>query len=112
MTRMRAFLVLSAALLLAGCNQTTSPQASAPAQGTPAPSQPHVKLPAGAACTAEIERFRSIIDSDLETGNVGEKVHAAMVTELRQPESLCAAGNDGGSRAALHTVKARHGYPG
>jgi len=110
---MRAFLVLSAALLLAGCNQTTSPQASAPVQASasPAASQPHVKLPAGAACTAEIERFRAIIGSDLETGNVGAKVHASMVSEMRQPESLCAAGNDGGSRAALRTVKARHGYP-
>lgn len=110
MIGMRAFLVLSAALLLAGCNQTTSQQAIAPEQSSTVATRSHVKLPAGAACTAEIERFRTIIDSDLETGNVGEKVHASMISEMRQPESQCAAGNEGGSRAALAAVKARHGY--
>jgi PBP1b-binding outer membrane lipoprotein LpoB len=109
MTRMRAFLVLSAALLLAGCNQTTSPQASAP-ERSPVATQSHVKLPAGAPCTGELERFRAIIDSDLETGNVGQKVHDSMISEMRQPESQCAAGNEGGSHAALASVKARHGY--
>jgi hypothetical protein len=108
---MRSFLVLSACLLLAGCNQTTAPQASTP-ERSPVAAQSHVQLPAGAACTSEIQRFRSIINSDLETGNVGEKVHAAMVTEMRQPESLCAAGNESGARAALRTVQSRHGYPG
>jgi len=110
MIGMRAFLVLSAALLLAGCNQTTSQQASAPEQSSAVTTQPHVKLPAGAACTAEIERFRAIIDSDLQTGNVGQKVYDSMVSEMRQPESLCVAGNGGGSHAALASVKSRHGY--
>jgi len=104
----RLILALPVLLALAACNQTAPP--SQPASSNSFVTSPSFKLPAGSGCGGDISRFRAIIDNDLETGNVGEGVHKSMVAELRQPESLCAAGNEAGARSALAAVKTRHGY--
>lgn len=106
---MRAVIAIPALLLLAACNQTTA-QRSEPVQRNSFITPSDFKLPEGSGCGGEIARFKAIIENDDQTGNVGDKVYNQMLAEMKQSESLCAAGSDGASRAALESVKARHGY--
>ncbi len=111
---MRALAAFPALMLLAACNQTTAPQAAPKPNSSPVPfvTPSTFSMPNGSGCSGEISRFRAIQDNELETGNVGQKVYDQIRVELRQPESLCASGNDAGARSALAGIKARHGYPG
>lgn len=102
----------AAVLLLAACNQSTQ-QAAAPQ----APTQPSYvtpssfRMPDGAGCTGAVNRYRAIMNNDLETGHVNKTVYDQISKEIDGAAQLCAAGNDGGARAAISASRSRHGYP-
>lgn len=104
-------LLLALLPLLAGCNSTAVPSASAPASYN---SQrfPVVDMPVGTGCAAVIGRFEAVIKADYETGNVNAKVYEQMQKELSPARTSCVAGDDAASRGIVATVKSRHGYPG
>ncbi len=103
------------ALLLAACNSTSpAPQTvSAPDPSRPRlVSAPGFKLPDGAGCTGAVNRFRALIDNDLETGHTIKSVHSQITAEIDQAASTCAAGNDGAARSQIAASRSKHGYPG
>ena len=108
----------SAALLMAlglsACN-TTPGSMQSPAQSEAARprlvTDPNFRLPEGTSCTAAINRFRALIDSDLEVGHTIASVHKEMSAEIDQAAAACAAGNDAGARAQIAGSRRRHGYP-
>jgi hypothetical protein len=108
----------SAAILLAlglsACN--TSPGAmQQPVQSEPTRprlvTDPNFRLPDGTSCTAAVNRFRALIDSDLQVGHTIASVHKEMSAEIDQAAASCAAGNDAGARAQILASRRRHGYP-
>ena len=96
--------------LLAGCNSSAVPVASAPAAYN---SQrfPVVDMPVGTGCAAVIGRFEAIIKADYETGNVNAKVYEQMQKALSPARTSCVAGDDAGSRGVVAAVRSRYGYP-
>jgi hypothetical protein len=92
-----------AALLLAGCTQTTGKSVS-PSPATPA------SAPTTTACAREIANYRAVMSNDLQMGHVAASVHAKIDSEIRTAETACAAGRDGQAVAMLNATKARHGY--
>jgi hypothetical protein len=110
MLRSPAALALLALPLLAGCNASQTPVASAP----PAYASqrfPVVDMPVGTGCAAVIGRFEAVIKADYETGNVNAKVYEQMQKELGPARTSCVAGDDSGSRGVVAGVRSRHGYP-
>jgi hypothetical protein len=101
-----AILCLSA--LLAGCNET-GPGASGPVAAAPAEFSAQ-RLPAGAGCTKVIETYHGVVRSDLETGNLEQKVYDEIEHELEGAATACEAGHDGQARSIVATSKERHGY--
>jgi hypothetical protein len=65
---------------------------------------------AAAACADAIAQFETIINSDVETGNLSKSVYRRIVAELGTVKAKCAAGHDGEAMRALGPVKSRHGY--
>lgn len=104
--------ITAAVLFLAACNQSTQ-QAAAPQ----APAQPSYvtpstfRMPDGAGCTGAVNRYRAIMNNDLETGHVNKSVYDMITKEIDAAAQMCASGNDGGSRAAISASRSRHGYP-
>lgn len=102
--------VCVAALLLCGCNQAT-PVASAPPPPPAAPAAAKfANLPAGAACTAKIHRYQSVLAADLSTGNVEQKVYDQIEQELAQAAADCADGLGREALSLVHASEVRHGY--
>jgi ABC-type Zn uptake system ZnuABC Zn-binding protein ZnuA len=92
---------------LAGCNETSGgPQPSFEAP----PSPVVLSLPPGAACTREIGGYQKIVKSDLDTGNLEEKVYNQIETELARAEAACAAGKGSEAHGIVAASKSRHGY--
>jgi hypothetical protein len=110
--------MVAAAIGLAGCNQTTASQTSAPvASAAVAPANPGSPtepawppLPEGAACTGELNRFQTILKSDAGTGNLNRSVYDKIQTELKPAAEACAAGKDAEAHKLVQASKARHGY--
>lgn len=99
------------ASLLAACNQTTVPTASAPPPGagvTPV----GFALPAASGCAGEVARFRAVMDNDLATGHVAPAVHARVVARIDAAGAKCGAGQDGAARAEIAATRRAFGYPG
>lgn len=69
-------------------------------------------LPAGAGCDAVIARYRAVVKSDADTGNVNQSVYAQIDGEIRRAEAACSAGRDAEARSLIAASKAGHGYPG
>ncbi len=106
---------LFCALTLSACN-TSRPvpqqQVSAPDPSRPRlVSDPNFKLPEGSGCSGAVNRFRAIMDNDLETGHTTAGVHKQITGEIDQAASACAAGNDAGARGMISASRSRHGYP-
>ena len=108
MTRM--FLTLTAlgmAVALGACNEPSGgagPVVSAPIGPTA------YKLPQGAGCTGEINRYQDVLKSDLETGNVEQKVYNDIQREMTRAASACEAGREGEARSIIAASKRAHGY--
>lgn len=107
---MNRFLLSAAPLLLAlaACNSARS--APPPVAGAPPPVA--AALPTGAGCEAAIARYRAVVKSDADTGNVNQSVYAQIDAEIRRAEAACASGRDSEARSLIAASKARHGYPG
>lgn len=65
---------------------------------------------ASAACADAIAQFETIINSDVETGNLNRSVYRRIVAELGPVKAKCAAGHDAEAMRGLGPVKSRHGY--
>src|SRR3954449_831699 len=103
-----AALAALSASVLAGCNQTSSP-AAMPVASAGASVAP---LPAGAGCTAQIGRFRQVIENENRVGQVNPSVYRQVDAEVSRAEAACAAGRGAEAERMLATTKARHGYRG
>ena len=100
-------MALVAAVALAGCNangEMAGPTATAPIVVS------SFHLPDGAACTGEINKYESVVKSDLDTGNVEQKVYDQIQHELARAASACSAGKGGEAHSIVASSKARHGY--
>ncbi len=108
---------LLCALSLAACNSSgPAPvqQVSTPVAQNSRPrlvSDPNFKLPEGSGCSGAVNRYRAIMDNDLETGHTTKSVHDQIIGEIDQAASACAAGNDAGARGMISASRSRHGYP-
>ena len=96
-----------AALALAACNETNGmalgPQ-TAVAQASPA------GLPPGAPCASEIGRYQAVIQEDLATGNLEQKVYDQIQRELARASAACASGRGGEAHSIVAGSKSKHGY--
>ena len=108
----KGFVVLAAAtavasLALAGCNESGG-------MAGPTVTSPIVvsssTLPPGAVCTKEIGTYQNVVKSDLDTGNVEQKVYDQIQHELSRAADACAAGKGGEAHSIVASSKARHGY--
>ena len=108
MTRIALSLAaLGLAAALGGCNETSGgagPIASAPIGPTA------YRLPPGAGCTGEINRFQDVLKADLASGNVGQKVYDDIQRDLTRAASSCEAGREGEARGIVASSKRAHGY--
>lgn len=108
------FALVVAAAGLAGCDSNVSPAASEPppsfdASQSAAPSGP--PLPPGAPCTAEIDKWQTLISRDSRVGMVDQSVHDEVEGEITTAEQACAAGHDAAARRLVKASRTRHGYP-
>ncbi|WP_298352503.1 hypothetical protein [Rhodoblastus sp.] len=98
-------------LALSGCNaDRTAPQVAMPQ----APVETVLRVTPGAAeggCTAEIARYRGIVDHDAATGFVAQSVAAQIQGEIGEAQRACDAGDQLRARYLLRASKQRHGYP-
>jgi hypothetical protein len=101
------------AAVLAGCN---APRQTQPVVDPVGPAQPAAAagpaLPAGAACSEAITRYRSVIVNDRDMGHVNPSVFNQIQGEIADAAAACAAGQDAKAVALVRASKARHGYPG
>lgn len=107
-------IMIAASAGLAGCKQITSgpsaPIASAPVAAN-APIEPKwPSLPEGAACTADLTRFQTILKSDVTTGNLNRSVYEKIQDELIPAAEACASGRDAEAVRMIQTAKSRNGY--
>ncbi|WP_026606129.1 hypothetical protein [Methylocapsa acidiphila] len=107
--------LLVAAIALSGCNQTSGPAPSAPSAVATAPDAAASgpgwpNLPAGAACTGELNRYQAVLKADVSTGNVNKSVYDKIQGELSRAAEACAAGRDGEAQSLIRASKERHGY--
>jgi hypothetical protein len=101
-------------LALSACNSTPAPQqqmASQEPSRARLVSDPNFKLPEGTGCSGSVNRFRAIIDNDLETGHTTKGTHTQMSAEIDRASSTCSSGNDAGARGMISSTRSKFGYP-
>jgi hypothetical protein len=101
------------ALLLGACQSTSGgpPPAPPPEQAAPGVTPSTFRMPGGAGCSGEVERFQAVIDNDVATGHTTKSVHERMSGEIAQARTLCSSGNEAGAIGRIRTTKAKFGYP-
>lgn len=99
-------------LTLAACQTSGPPPAPSPEQAPTGVTPNTFRMPAGAGCSGEVERFQAVIDNDLATGHTTKGVHDRVSGEISRARSACAAGNEGGAVGQIRTTKTKFGYPG
>ena len=105
--RWTRLVALACALSIGGCNETggmAGPDVSAPTAAS------SFRLPPGAPCTGEIDKYENVVKSDLDTGNVEQKVYDQIQRELVRAAAACSAGKGGEAHSIVATSKERHGY--
>jgi hypothetical protein len=65
----------------------------------------------GAGCTAQLARFRFVIDNENRVGHVSPSVYRRVDADVSLAEAACAAGREAEAQRMLATTKARYGYP-
>lgn len=116
MARLSAsFVLLAAAIALAGCNQTgnavSTPAPVANSSAIPGVTPSGFHLPEGSGCSGDVARFKAIIDNDLSTGHTTDGVHKRMTADLSQAATTCSAGRSGEASAMVRAVRTKYGYP-
>jgi hypothetical protein len=112
-TKVLLIAALCAATAVGGCNRTAGSPTAGPNPGaSTASSAPSdwPKLPEGVACTEDLERFQTILKSDVEKGYINRPVYEQVVPELRTAAEACAAGRDAEARKLVQASKKRYGY--
>ncbi len=107
-------IILTYGLALAGCYATLPPQQTVLAQEPSRArlvSDPNFKLPEGTGCSGSVNRFRAIIDNDLETGHTTKTTHTQMSAEVDRAANTCSSGNDASARGIISSTRAKFGYP-
>jgi hypothetical protein len=61
-------------------------------------------------CAGAIRQLRTVVDSDVATGNLSRSVYARMQPGIAQAAQLCQAGHMAAALRTLETVKHRYGY--
>ncbi len=102
--------LVTAALLLTGCNETARPVASAPPPPQSAQSPALAGLPPGAPCSSTIGAYQTVIKHDHDTGNVNDSVYHQIEDEISRAAGACSTGRDGEARSLVAASKERHGY--
>lgn len=101
----------SAGLALAAC-QSAGPPPAPPPESAPTGVTPNTfRMPAGAGCSGEVERFQAIIDNDLQTGHTTKGVHDRVSAEISRARTACSGGNEGGAIAQIRATRTKFGYP-
>lgn len=110
---MRATAILTAcALALAACQTpSATPPAPSPEQAATGVTPNTFRLPTGAGCNGEVERFQAVMDNDLATGHTTKGVHTRVSAEIDAARKSCGAGNEGGAIGQIRATKAKFGYP-
>jgi hypothetical protein len=106
--------VIVCTLALSACNSTKAPQQQVVAQEPSRArlvSDPNFKLPEGTGCSGNVNRFRAIIDNDLETGHTTKTTHTQMSAEVDRAAITCSSGNDTSARSIISSTRAKFGYP-
>ena len=103
--------VLVMTFALAACNASMQPVASFDASATAGPTPPDYHLPAGAACTADVNRYATIVYGDNQTGMVSSSVFNEIRGEIAKAADACRAGHDAEARALVSASQHKHGYP-
>jgi hypothetical protein len=102
---------LFAAAGLGGCAQPPRAPAAVAAAGPHAPAPPDwPKLPENASCTGDLNRYQTILWSDVTTGNLNVSVYDKIEAELSRAAHACEAGNDSEARAIIRAAKSNYGY--
>ncbi|MBV1707200.1 MAG: hypothetical protein KGQ37_08335 [Hyphomicrobiales bacterium] len=103
----------SAALLLAGCNTTsTAAGPSGPAAFASAEFTPHgYALPHGKGCNVRVARYRAVIDNDVHIGQVNKQVSRTIYREIDKAAQACSAGHDARAQAMIRASEIKYGYP-
>lgn len=109
---MRALPVIAlCAFALAACQTASAPPAPPPEQAAAGVTPSTFRMPSGAGCSGEVERFQAVMDNDLATGHTTKGVHAQVSAQIATARQSCAAGNDAGATSQIRATKARFGYP-
>ena len=96
-------------LALAGCKSASPIASNAPEAGA-AQFASHGGMQGG-GCSGEIARYKDVMKSDFDTGNVNKSVYAQFQSEIARADAACSAGRDSEAIGLVHSSKARHGYP-
>jgi hypothetical protein len=107
-TKPGAALAGVALLALAACQ----PQAAAPPPqaGIQTVTPSTFRMPEGSGCAGEVDRFRAIMDNDLQMGHVAASVHGRAARDIDGAAAACAAGRDGQAVAMIEAARGRYGY--
>jgi hypothetical protein len=106
-------LILAAVFSLAGCNASAPPPVAAVAAPDAYAARtppPDLNLPPGAACTADIEQWRPVLEDDLQTGNLNQSVYDQIQSDIAAAAPVCRAGRDAQARGMIAASKRKHGY--
>jgi len=92
---------------LAACQQA-APQA--PQAGIQTVTPATFRMPEGSGCAGEVDRFRAVIDNDLQMGHVAAGVHVRAKKDIDGAASACASGRDAQAVAMIEAARGRYGY--
>jgi hypothetical protein len=94
-------------LALAGCKSASPIASNAPETGI----AQFASQGGGGGCSGEIARYKTVMKSDFDTGNVNKSVYSQFQSEIARADAACSAGRDGEAIGLVRSSKARHGYP-
>ena len=97
-------------LLLAACNQTASAPSGPPGASPPGAAPSRADPPVGAGCAADIGQFQALLATDAESGNLSRTVYGRASADVKQAETVCAAGHEVQGRTLLASAKRNYGY--
>jgi hypothetical protein len=109
-TKLLFVAALCAAIVLGGCNGAPGPNPAASSNAASAIPLDWPKLPEGAACSGDLERFQAILKSDVDKGYINRPVYDEVEPELKTAAEACAAGRDAEARRLVQASKKRYGY--
>ncbi|KQU51904.1 hypothetical protein ASG72_10445 [Bosea sp. Leaf344] len=103
--------IVFCAFALSACQTAAPPAAPPPEQAAAGVTPNSFRMPSGAGCSGEVERFQAVMDNDLATGHTTKGVHAQVSAQIAAARQSCAGGNDAGATSQIRATKARFGYP-